>query len=190
MSAKQVSPKYHHEHYKRWVGMIQRCYNPNNRSFEERRKKNVLIDLVWHPDNPAGLDNYANWINAELLKHPELNKEEFRVARIKQDKNYGPDNCHLITHVDITRDRITTVLCVDKVVEMRRFKKENPGATLLEMEIKFGFSQANISRALRGVSWTNADKIEAPLPKFSQQDKKERTIALVGNDRNQTKEST
>lgn len=167
MSVKKELPKHEQEHYRRWMGMIQRCYNPNNRSYNERRSKNIMVDNVWGPENPNGLFNYAKWVNEQLVKHPEMVKTgHFRISRIKADQNYGPNNCHLVTHIDITRTRITSVLCVDKVVEMRRYKKAHPTCTLAEMEELFGFSQANISRSLRGLSWSNADKEEAPIAKF------------------------
>ncbi len=170
MSAhKKEFAKHHQEHYKRWSGMIQRCDNPNNRSFIERRSKGVCVDAVWCANNPEGLANYCKWVNEQLEKHPEFKNSEFRVARIQSELNYGPGNCVLMSHVDITRHRISSVLNVSVVVEMRRYKKANPHASLAEMEIKFKFSQANISRALRGISWSNADELEAPLPKQDKQ---------------------
>ena len=168
---KKENANYLKEHYKRWSGMVQRCTNPNSPSFPDRRKKNVKIDPVWAHENPDGLSNYIEWINAELLKHPEFANSEFRVSRIKSELDYSPTNCQLMSHVDITRSRISSVMNVDVVVTMRRYKRANPGASLAEMEIKFGFSQANISRSLRGISWSNANEQEPPLPKQDKQEK-------------------
>lgn len=190
MPAKKEIRKHDQEHYKRWMGMIQRCYSPSKRTKDERRTPGIVVEPVWAPENPDALFNYAKWLNEELLKHPEIVDNAFRVARKDLTKNYGPDNCQLTTHADITRHRSTTVMDVEVVVAMRRFKRANPSTTLLEMEIKFGFSQANISRSLRGISWSNADVQEAPLPKHQMLSKKSGTCAHAGNDRNQLKELT
>lgn len=177
MPVKNELSKYSHEHYKRWIGMIQRCRNPNSTSFKERRAKGIDIVPEWAPENPQGLYNYAKWITAELVKFPEMVGTDFRVLRLDVTKDYGPDNCQLATHTEITRKRISTILNVNVVVEMRRYKKQNPSATLADMEALFHFSQANISRSLRGISWSNADVIEAPLPKQEPFRKKFRTNA-------------
>ena len=84
---KKENANYTKQHYKRWSGMVQRCMNPNNPSYPERRSKDVKIDYVWAPENPDGLSNFIEWVNAELLKHPEFSNDEFRVFRIKSELN-------------------------------------------------------------------------------------------------------
>jgi hypothetical protein len=185
---KKEFPKHDNEYYKRWMGMIQRCFHPTTRSDNERRKQGITVENVWLPENPNALSNYSKWLKEKLVKHPEITNNSYRVARIDLTKNYGPNNCKLTTHAYITRHRSTTVMNVETVVLMRRFKRANPLATLVEMEVMFGFSQVNISRSIRGITWANANEQEPPIPKHETTSKKSRTCAFSGKCRNQIKE--
>jgi hypothetical protein len=163
---KKETRKHDHPQYKRWMSMNQRCYCPTVRGCNERRALGVKVDPVWSQENPEGLNNFAAWVEEKLKEKPELRDIEFRIIRSDLTKDYGPNNCILGTPQAATQHRVTSVLNEDLVITMRRHKRANKDASLAEMEKLFGQSQVNISRALRGITWSSVDHIEPPIPKF------------------------
>ena len=186
MAAKKLPiTKASQPHYKRWMSMIQRCYNLSSRSSKERRRLNICVETVWHHENPEGYKNYETWLDKKIQEHPEFSKTEFRVALIDVTKHFGPNNCKLTTHCAIARERSTNVLTKELVIEMRRAKRADPYMLLETLVEKYEVSGASISRSLRGLSWANANSEEPPLKKKEFENHKPNKIAYIGNDRNQ-----
>jgi hypothetical protein len=156
-----------HPQHKRWSNFVQRCYNEKNPSYKTYGALGIGIDDDWHPKNPQGFCNFYLWIEAELPKTPELKTEggwlPFDVVRKDVTKNYGPGNCKLEPQGSGAQNRRSSVLDLDKVVEMRRRKRKSPLTSLSQFERETGISSANISRALRGMTWAAANCIEPPL---------------------------
>ena len=67
---------------------------------------------------------------------------------------------------DAFKNRSTSKLDVETVVEMRRWKRSIENPSLEQMEERYNLPGATISRALRGVTWENANDREAPIPHF------------------------
>lgn len=154
-----------HPHYKRWDDMVQRCYNSKDVKFELYGAKGIIIAAEWDRRNPKGVGNFITWLERELAKRPEEEKDKpFKVARRKVTDNYSPETCYITTNVDACQKRSTCILTFEKVVELRRFKRENPGVTLIDMCIKFGIEHRyTLSRCLKGISWPNVNEIEPPI---------------------------
>lgn len=121
----------------------------------------------WYPDNPEGLKNFSIWAETELKKLPKQARRLARVTRKNKEKDFSPENCELVAAVKVCQKRATSVLDADTVIAMRRYRKEFPNSTLEEMEAKFNHSQVNISRAIRGITWSNVNELEAPVGKSS-----------------------
>lgn len=167
MPAKKKETRKHDQpQYKRWMNMNQRCYNPNIRGCNERRALGVKVDPLWSKENPEGLNNFTMWVEEQLKEIPELRDVEYRVIRSDLTKDYGPHNCFLGTVQAATQKRMTSVLNEQLVVDMRKYKRANPDASLAMMEKLFNQHYVNISRCLRGITWNSVDHIEAPIPKF------------------------
>lgn len=162
---KKEITRYDHPQYKRWCSMNQRCLNPEKVE-HERRSPHVKVEPIWAQDNPDGFFNFVKWIEAKLVEKPELKDAEYRIIRIDLKKDYGPDNCKLGTQQAATQHRVTSVLTEELVIKMRRYKRANPDASLTGMEKLFEQSYVNISRALRGITWSSVNHIEPPIPKF------------------------
>lgn len=167
MAAKKIHgiKKHDRKHYRRWSGIIQRCYNPKNRGFEQHGGVGIAIEHVWSHLNEKGLVNFSKWVEKELAKQPAMVKVCFQVTRKDLKKNYGPNNCKLVIPAVVSQSRFNNVLTFEIVVAMRQYKKKNPSATLATMELAFDQHQVNISRALRGVTWSNVNETEAPIKK-------------------------
>lgn len=166
MPAKKEAPKYEQPHYRRWCGMIQRCTNANNVGYMRRGARGIKVDPLWSADNPEGFLNFSRWVETEMLKDPVLAKTNFKITRMDLDLDYSPSNCRMASARAVCQNRATSVLDTDTVVAMRRYKKSNPDATLSEMELVFQHEHVNISRALRGITWSSVNVIEAPVKKY------------------------
>ena len=173
MPAKVENPKHDHPHYRRWSNMIQRCYNPNIRCQNERRAAGIEVESVWHHDNPEGLENFGKWVEGKLAEAPDVRDTEYRITRNDRSKHYGPDNCRLATAQEVCQNRFTSVLTADLVIKMRRHKRANPDCSLAEMEKLFDQTYVNISRCLRGITWSSVNHIELPIPKHGSTKEKE-----------------
>lgn len=161
-------------YYRRWSGIVQRTTNANNRGFRTIGARGSGIDFIWHPNNKDGLYNFCNWVKEQLKINPKFQNTKFRITRKDINKNYGPTNCHLVAAVKVCQNRVTSVLNEKIVVDMRRYKRQNPEATLLDIAAKFEHdSEVNISRCLRGITWATVNEIEPPIPKKANKKKTE-----------------
>ncbi len=131
----------------------------------------------WHKSNPHGVTNFMSWVEAQLKimqeKAPaQYDPTKYKVVRNNIDLDFSPDNCSLSTNDASCQKRITSVLNFNIVVNLRKYKKLNPSASLSEMRKLFNHSIENISRALRGITWSNVDSVETPVESIKQQRKK------------------
>lgn len=147
--------------YWRWMTIHQRCYREKNVSYPSYGAKGIKVDWVWHRDNPDGLYNFLEWIETKLKEAD--NPQKYIVTLNDMTKNYGPNNCSITTQQFAIQRRDMNSHSVDDVVAMRRLKRSNPEATLEDLVSLFGGKIWTISRALRGLSFSNADAIEPPL---------------------------
>ncbi len=152
--------------YSRWNSLVQKCYNPNNKHYENYGGRGIRFDDVWSPSNPDGSRNFIRWLQEQLDKKPELRKLGFMLHRRNVNSNFGPGNCALGDKAAVTQIRTTGVLTFNMVVAMRKYKRANPAASLSQLQRVFDtkVSINNISRALRGTCWANVNVVEAPIP--------------------------
>jgi hypothetical protein len=155
-----------HKYYARWLSFIQRCYDSSNKNYPSYGGKGITVAKVWIDTNPEGICNFIKWVDRELSYQPELINVPFKVIRLDVTKNFSPNNCCLSTIKSSCKNRSTTVLNAETVIEMRRIKKMDMEMTLAELETKYNTSQANISRALRGVTWSSVDDAESPIQNY------------------------
>lgn len=81
-------------------GMKQRCYNKNNKNYKWYGAKGIKICDEWL-NNPKSFEDWA-LINGY--------SDGMTVDRIKENKNYCPDNCKWVTNVDNAKYKSTTSL--------------------------------------------------------------------------------
>ena len=65
------------------LGMMGRCYNPNNRDYKNYGARGITVCEEW-----LDVVNFVAW--AEKT-HPNI--EGYTLDRIDNDKGYSPDNC-------------------------------------------------------------------------------------------------
>ena len=151
------------KHYRRWIALNDRCNNPDHKSYATYGGRGIKVDPIWSIRTEAGYDDFHIWVEAELKKHPELIDQAFKVGRKDITKDFSPENCLLGTNETVCQNRSHTTLTFEKVVEIRQYGKANPTITLRTMADIFKQTLPNISRCLRGITWSNVDAVEEPL---------------------------
>lgn len=87
--------------YKLWVGIKQRCYNPNNQAFSYYGGRGIEVSDVWKDDPEA----FVGWCRNQPDNHLTLD-------RINNDGPYAPNNCRFITMAAQARNqRSDTCYC-------------------------------------------------------------------------------
>lgn len=156
-----------HEHYRRWMNMIQRCYCVSNGRYNTHGAVGIQVCQEWHHHNPEGVKNFIDWCNARFVEYrrhntPQSNKDVI-VCRIDQEKHFTPDNCELKECGSQCNRRPDNVLTKEIVINMRRYRRLNPDSTLTFICELFDVSLANGSRAIRGLTWKCANSEEPPI---------------------------
>ena len=94
-----------------YQGIIQRCYNPNEKSYRWYGAKGIKVCEEWLK-NPLSFEEWA-------LSNGYM--DELTIDRIEEDKDYCPENCWWISRKNNARYKSTTrVLEVDGVLHTGR----------------------------------------------------------------------
>ena len=81
--------------YNIWVGMKQRCLNPNKHNFPNYGGRGITVCDEWLHDYPAFRDWALNNGYSDVLT----------IDRINNDAGYSPDNCRWATHKQQNNNR-------------------------------------------------------------------------------------
>lgn len=131
------------EHYA-WGHMIQRCYNPNNKSYHAYGGRGIRVCARW-------LESFANF----LVDMGHAPHKSMSVERINVDGNYEPSNCKWATPKEQGRNQ-------------RKTRRDDKGRCLLDL-IESGEVAINpntlASRLDRGMSVSEA--VSRPTRKIS-----------------------
>ena len=90
-----------HPLYRLWGDMIQRCVNPNRRSFDRYGGRGISVCDEWLNDPVA----FIRWGEASGYK------KGLQIDRIDNDGNYEPSNCRFVPNaVNVNNRSVTVVL--------------------------------------------------------------------------------
>lgn len=79
--------------YTIWNAMIQRCYNPNNKSYKTYGAKGVTICEEWKL-----FSNFRKWYDENYIEGYSIDKD------IKGGKIYSPNNCIFVSKEESTKE--------------------------------------------------------------------------------------
>lgn len=74
-----------------WIGMKQRCNNPNNTNYKNYGAKGIRVCKEWD----KSFDNFYNW--ALSIGYKENKNIKLTIDRIDNTKGYYPSNCRFLT---------------------------------------------------------------------------------------------
>ena len=80
-----------------WMGMKQRCNNPNSPKYKRYGGRGIKIADEWLKD----FSSFHNWATKNGYN------DHLTIDRVNNNGNYEPDNCQWITHEENTRKRWT-----------------------------------------------------------------------------------
>lgn len=84
-------------HYRRWRGMINRCYNKKHTYYYNYGGRGITICDEWKED----YEKFCEWVNKSGYK------VGLTLDRIDNDKGYSPDNCRWATRKEQNRNQRT-----------------------------------------------------------------------------------
>lgn len=85
-----------------YIGMKDRCYNPNNKSYKYYGQRGISICKEWLDEN-VGFENFANWSNKNNYN------DNLSIDRINVNGNYEPSNCRWATNSMQSRNKRNNV---------------------------------------------------------------------------------
>lgn len=101
--------------YAVWESMLQRCENPNNKSYKDYGGRGIKVCDEWHD-----VQVFTDWALANGQE------EGLTIDRIDNNGNYEPGNCHWVTRKEQARNRRSNRLITfnDKTQTMAEWAEE------------------------------------------------------------------
>ena len=130
-----------------WRAMIDRCWNPHNKSFRYYGALGVQVCERW-------LRSFENFL-ADMGERPRGTS----LDRVDNDRGYEPDNCRWATPTTQVRNSRRTDLNVVAVCLIRHMKRR--GASCAAIGHAFGISRSQVSKISKRLRWNDLFHSEA-----------------------------
>lgn len=136
--------------YRRWVGMKERCLNPNSTSYSLYGGRGIGICPEWHQ-----FRSFAEWSEASGFK-PEL-----EIDRVDVNGNYEPANCRWITPQANVHNRRVTRLSYEVTHAVKILNAAGlPPSSIARIT---SISRDAVARIVSGDIWKESHATQADL---------------------------
>lgn len=122
--------------YNSWARMMDRCYNPRSKDYEDYGGRGISVCSSWHKSR--------NFLN-DMGPKPE----GMELERIDNSKGYNKNNCRWATRTDQNRNKRNTKLSKE-IVEKLRVEYDGTAKFFTLKAREFGCSATAIRSAVRG----------------------------------------
>jgi hypothetical protein len=116
--------------HQRWVGMMERCYNPNSKSYKDYGNRGIAVCPEWWRFEKFVVDMLDTFET-----HLELDRKD-------NSAGYSKENCHWVTRKTNTHNRRSNVHVVTpqgRMVLQKAARKYGICSTTLAYRIKRGW---------------------------------------------------
>ena len=128
--------------YRRWVGIITRCYDQNAENYERYGGRGVTVCDRWR-------ESFVNFLS-------DMGNIPFPGAQIERKDNngpYSPDNCVWSTRKRQARNRRTT----------RMLTHNNKTQCMADWADELGIPMRTIARRINGDGWSIEKALSTPI---------------------------
>jgi len=126
--------------YRIWAGMKERCNNPNKSIYTYYGGKGITYEARW--------ENYANFLAD--MGEPAF---DLTLERLDSTGNYTKENCIWATRATQARNRVTTKLDANKVLQLKELLKTTT-TSYFRLARDFNVSVRTIRDIHENRSWT------------------------------------
>ena len=124
--------------YRVWDSMIRRCHSPSHYAFKDYGARGITVCDKWK--------NFEGFIE-DMGFQPE----GLSIERINNDLGYSKENCKWATVTEQARNRRSTKLDEDKVVQIQILLET--GVSQDKIASQFFVSRSNIGHIAQGITW-------------------------------------
>lgn len=132
-----------------WRCMNSRCNNPDDVAYKYYGAKGVCVCPEWHQDNPDGLQNFTNDMEANYVEGYQLDKDIRAIPG--QPKCYSKDTCCWVTPAKNNRTRSSSKLTRENVKYIKQELAK--GRTYKDLAEEFNVNKATISHINTDKTW-------------------------------------
>lgn len=136
----RISPLMYASHpfYACWNAIHYRCYDSRSSLYENYGGRGIKVSDSWHIFDNFHADMFASWVKG------------LEIDRRDNDGDYSVENCHWTTIKENTRNRRTTILSLEKAIEIRELAKIRSAAHIGR---KYGVARTTISDIIHNRTW-------------------------------------
>lgn len=122
--------------YRTWLGMKQRCGNPDNDAYKDYGGRGIFIDESWE-------GSFVNFLK-DMGKKPSISHT---LERMDNNKGYSKDNCYWATAIEQANNRRNNIVIVYK----------GKSKTLKQWADELGLNYKNIHKRIVYRGWSIED---------------------------------